>query len=87
MEVSTLRMAWVPEARLQEALTEGLFVCIEEGTSKHATSHDDDVGDQTREGRAHHGNCLLFTGSSHDRRLWGVGQTERQTLSSLLPPT
>lgn len=66
MEVSTLRMAWVPEARLQEALTEGLFVCIEEGTSKHATSHDDDVGDQTREGRAHHGNCLLFTGSSHD---------------------
>ena len=67
MEVSTLRMAWVPEARLQEALTEGLFVCIEEGTSKHATSHDDDVGDQTREGRAHHGNCPvhgLFTRSS-----------------------
>lgn len=60
-------MAWVPEARLQEALTEGLFVCIEEGTSKHATSHDDDVGDQTREGRAHHGNFLvngLFTRSS-----------------------
>ena len=63
MEVSTLRMAWVPEARLQEALTEGLFVCIEEGTSKHATSHDDDVGDQTREGRAHHGNCLLCKSS------------------------
>ena len=80
-------MAWVPEARLQEALTEGLFVCIEEGTSKHATSHDDDVGDQTREGRAHHGNCLygLFTRSSS--RVESIGQTERQTLSSLLPPT
>lgn len=47
-------MAWVPEARLPKALTEGLFVCIEEGTSKHATSHDDDIGDQTREGCAHH---------------------------------
>ena len=49
-----VHMAWVPEARLPKALTEGLFVCIEEGTSKHATSHDDDIGDQTREGCAHH---------------------------------
>ena len=87
MEVSTLRMAWVPEARLQEALTEGLFVCIEEGTSKHATSHDDDVGDQTREGRAHHGNCLCAR-ALHTIVVSGrIGQTERQTLSSLLPPT
>lgn len=65
-------MAWVPEARLQEALTEGLFVCIEEGTSKHATSHDDDVGDQTREGRAHHVFCSQAS-HGHDRRLvWKV---------------
>lgn len=61
-----VHMAWVPEARLPKALTEGLFVCIEEGTSKHATSHDDDIGDQTREGCAHHSSTRKILREEED---------------------